>query len=89
MYHETDQVGSSPNVSDLIFVMCHPTQQFSNKQISTALLVFVYCVEILLYISALSGHYQEVITRIRHSLLGCLQIWVQVDDLYIFRLVCL
>jgi hypothetical protein len=46
----------------MIFLMYQSTQQFYNKQINTAVLVFVYCVEVLLHVSTLSGHHQAVIT---------------------------
>jgi hypothetical protein len=44
-------------------------------------LVFVHCVEVLPHVSIVSGHHQEIITRICHSLLRCLQIWIQTEDL--------
>lgn len=59
------QLLSSLKVS-LLFASCsvlsflmYQSTQFYNKQISTAVLIFVYCVEVLLYILNLSDHHQE------------------------------
>jgi hypothetical protein len=48
-----------------------------NKQLNTTLLVFIYCVVVLLHISALLGHHQAFITRIYHPLLCCILIWIR------------
>jgi hypothetical protein len=61
--------------------MYQSTQQFYNKQINTIVLVLVYCVEVLLHVSTLSGHHQAVITWICHWLLDYLPIWIQIGDL--------
>jgi hypothetical protein len=61
--------------------MYPPTQQFYNKQISTTVLVFGYCMEVLLHVLTLSGHHQAIITLRCHSLLDYLPIWVQINDL--------
>jgi hypothetical protein len=46
----------------MIFLMYQSTQQFYNKQINITVLVFVYCVEVLLHVSTLLGHQQAIIT---------------------------
>jgi hypothetical protein len=45
----------------MIFLMYHSTQLFYDKRINATLLVFVYCVEVLLHVSTLSGHHQAII----------------------------
>jgi hypothetical protein len=59
-------------LSYMVFLMYQSAQQFYNKQISTTVLVFVYCVEVLLHVSTLSGNDQAIITWICHSLLDYL-----------------
>jgi hypothetical protein len=46
----------------LIFVMYQSTQQFFEKQISTAVLASIYCVAVLLHVSTLLGHHKTIIT---------------------------
>jgi hypothetical protein len=43
-----------------IFLMYQSTQQFYNKQITTTVLAFVYCAEVLLHVLTLSGHHQSL-----------------------------
>jgi hypothetical protein len=49
-------------VITMVFLLYESTQQFYNKQINATVLVFVYCVEVLLHVSTLSGHHQAIIT---------------------------
>jgi hypothetical protein len=42
--------------------MIPSSQHFYNEQINTTVLGFVYCVEVLLQVSTLSGHHQAIIT---------------------------
>jgi hypothetical protein len=46
----------------MLFLMYQLTKQFYIKQINTIILVFVYCVEVLMHVSTLSGHHQAIIT---------------------------
>jgi hypothetical protein len=48
--------------TDMVFLMYQSKQQFCNKHIITIVLIFVYCVEVLLCVSTLSGHHQAIIT---------------------------
>jgi hypothetical protein len=44
-------------IENIVLLMYQLAQQFYNKQIGTTVLVFVYCVEVLLHVSTLSGHH--------------------------------
>jgi small-conductance mechanosensitive channel len=46
----------------LVFLMYQSTQQFLEKQISTTVLAFIYCVEVLLHVATLLGHHKAIIT---------------------------
>jgi hypothetical protein len=49
-------------LSHMVFLMYPSTQQFHNKQINNTVLVFVYCVKVLLHVSTLSGYHQAIIS---------------------------
>jgi hypothetical protein len=49
-------------ISFMVFLMYQSTLEFYDKHISTTVLAFVYCVEILLHVSTLSGHLQVIIS---------------------------
>jgi hypothetical protein len=61
-----------PVVSYIFVLMYQSTQQFCNKQISTTVLAFVYCAEVLLHVSTLLGHHQTIITWYYISSLCCI-----------------